>query len=428
MGFASANPRKRATSRWPFSSRGTPGARRCLSRVRPFCALRSRLRRRTLGLSVALAAPMVVGCAHARGPSSAAASRGGESASEIERAEAALAADDGARAVALFRRVLEAEDLDDAQRLRVYPGLARAYESVGDFEQAIRSYTGALELPLPAVDLVRAELLARMGAAQAELERWEDSEATLVAAYGALEADALPSTRVELLARRAYAQFSSGALEPCLATLDEAEAVYARAQAEDTERFSTFYFVGMMRFYRAAVLHARFRAIEVSLPETQMAKDFEAKLALLTQAQDAYNATIETKHVYWVSAAGFQLGHLFEEFYDALMHAPVPEWLDESQRRVYYEELKAQLRPVVNKAIWVFEKNLEASRRLGYETEFTQETEAALARLQELLLASDVGLGEPHPELAPLGDASARAPEAASAVEDALFLPEPTPL
>src|SRR5690606_24763238 len=97
---------------------------------------------------------------------------------------------------------------------------------------------------------------------------------------------------------------------------------------------------------------------------------------------------------------GFQLGSLFEEFYDAMMYAPVPDWLDDSQRRTYYRELEERLRPVVDKAVWVFEKNLEAARKLGYDNEFIDRTELALAHLQAVLLGRG-DPGTPVPRLAP---------------------------
>ncbi|MCY1012122.1 hypothetical protein OV079_42560 [Nannocystis pusilla] len=117
-----------------------------------------------------------------------------------------------------------------------------------------------------------------------------------------------------------------------------------------------------------------------------------------------------------------------------MMHAPVPDWLDDKQRQVYYEELKSQLRPVVNKAIWVFEKNLATARRLGYESEFTAQTEAKLSELQAVLLAGDTTLGKPHPPLAPEARPEIGAGEIASAagepspVDRKLFVPELTPL
>jgi len=120
-----------------------------------------------------------------------------------------------------------------------------------------------------------------------------------------------------------------------------------------------------------------------------MAKAFKRKLELLDQAQDAYNHTIEARHMFWVSASGYQLGSLFAEFYDAIMIAPVPEYLDDRQRTIYYEELKKQLRPVIDKAVWVFEKNLETARRLGYESDFVDATEEKLGHLQSVLLSDE---------------------------------------
>jgi hypothetical protein len=113
----------------------------------------------------------------------------------------------------------------------------------------------------------------------------------------------------------------------------------------------------------------------------------------------------------------------------------VPEWLDARQREVYFEELKKQLRPVVTKAIWVFEKNLETARRLGYESEFIEQTEEKLGHLQAVMLSDDVTLGQPHPRLARDADADADAAsdappaaDAASAADRKLFVPRPTPL
>ena len=206
-------------------------------------------------------------------------------------------------------------------------------------------------------------------------------------------------------------------------------------RAQHEERLPDYFFVGMARFYRAAVIHRRFRAAPIRLPETRMADDFEKKLALLISAQEAYNDTIRAKHVYWVSAAGLQLGSLFEEFYDALMVAPVPEWLNDGQRKEYYETLKLQLRPVVNKAIWVFEKNLETATRLGYDNRFVEETEEKLARLQGVLLSGDTAIGKPTAPLSDLaGDRAAIEPAGpwgrSRADSDARqrFLPVQTPL
>lgn len=362
-------------------------------------------------------------------PAGQASGRVADPAAVLAEAEAALSADDGARAVALLGRVLQHEaTLSPEQVASAWMSLARAHEKLRDCLAAIRAYETYLSRFPEGEHVLVAR--ARRGACEAELERWEESAATFHAIAELPEQ--LPSVQVEALAREGYALYMLDRLEQADARLAQADAIYEQAVAEQTERFSSYYFIGMARFYRAAILHRQFRDVEIRLPEAVMEEGFKAKLELLTRAQDAYNHTIKAKHMFWVSAAGFQLGHLFSELYDALMYAPVPEWLDERQREVYFEELKAQLRPVVTKAIWVFEKNLETARRLGYDNDFIQRTEAKLGHLQAVMLSEDATLGHPNQRLAREDDEQAvDAPAAAgdgTASDRKLFVPRPTAL
>jgi tetratricopeptide (TPR) repeat protein len=278
----------------------------------------------------------------------------------------------------------------------------------------------------------RITALIRRGACQAELEQWDASAASFAEVEAA--PDQLPSTRIEALARQGYAMFMLDRFADADALLVRADEIYEKAMADGSERFASYYFVGMARFYRGAIVHRRFRDVEIRMPEDAMAKTFKQKLELLERAQDAYNHAIKARHMFWVSAAGFQLGHLFGEFYDAIMYAPVPEWLDDRQRTVYYEELKKQLRPVIDKAVWVFEKNLETARRLGYESEFIDATEHKLGQLQSVLLSDDATLGRPHERLTPPPPQELSPPPQAGdstdrpAAERKLFVPRPTPL
>ena len=339
----------------------------------------------------------------------------------LAEAEAALAAGEAARAVALFAAFL-ATDPDPASARQAYPGLARAHEQLGDCAAAIRAYD---EYLARFGDTAGTDVHAARGACNAELEQWQASADDFAAAFAHAT---LPSLQVETLTRLGFALFQLGDLEAAEPLLRRADEIFLAAQEARRERFTTYYFVGMARFYRAAIHHRNFREVPVRLPEKVMAEDFARKLALLERAQAGYNATIKAKHMFWVSAAGYQLGALFEEFYDAMMHAPVPEWLDANQRQAYYETLKSQLRPVVNKAIWVFETNLETARKLGYDSEFVAKTEAKLSELQSVLLAGDTTLGRPHPRLAPEARQEPGADAEQAPVDRKLFVPEPTPL
>ncbi len=345
----------------------------------------------------------------------------------LAEAESALAADEAARAVALFGRVLLSEQLSPEQAGPAWIGLAQAHEKLRDCIAAIRAYETYLDRFPQGEHAVVAQ--ARRGACEAEMARWEESAATFRAI--AERPDQLPSVQVEALAREGYALFMLDRLEQADARLAQADRIYEQAVAEQTERFSNYYFIGMARFYRAAILHRRFRDVRIELPQKAMEAAFKAKLDLLVEAQEAYNHTIGAKHMFWVSASGFQLGHLFSELYDALMYAPVPEWLDDHQREIYFEELKKQLRPVVTKAIWVFEKNLETARTMGYENDFIARTEAKLGHLQAVLLSEDATLGQPHGRLVRAGDEAIDAPQVegdGTASDRKLFVPRPTAL
>jgi hypothetical protein len=272
----------------------------------------------------------------------------------------------------------------------------------------------------------------RLAACEAELERWEASAASYAKVSAAK--NQLPSVYIEALARQGYALFNLDRQGEADAVLAAADDVFDKAQAEQSERFSTYYFVGMARFYRAAILHWKFRDVEFSSGQSkaQLEKAFYRKMELLSLAQDAYYHAIRAKHMFWVSASGYQLGRLFGEFYDAVMYAPVPSWLNDHQRVVYFEELKKQSRPVIEKAIWQLERNLDAARRLGYESPFVELTEAKLTHLRGVLLSGDSLFGKPHPRLVPelaedIGPQGGDETEL-SAVDRELFVPLPTPL
>ncbi len=332
-----------------------------------------------------------------------------------------------ARAAATFRRALEGAR--GAELRQSYLGLAAALEALRECEGVVSALSSFLRA-FPE-DAAAPDALMRRGACQAELGDWEASAESYAKARRRAGPEMLPSVQVETFAREGFARFTAGDLDGALRVLEAGEEAYQAGK--DRERFASYYFVGMMRFYRAAVWHRRFRDLPIRSARRLMEADFARKVELLTRAQEGYRDTIRAKHMFWVSAAGFQMGQLFAEFYDAMMYAPVPSWLGPKEREIYYEELRRQLRPALEKAIWVFEKNLEAARRLGYESTFVARTQEKLAHLRAVVLAGQGHMGEPSPRLAPevtapVGPAGVEEGGVRSVAERKLFVPVPTPL
>ena len=91
----------------------------------------------------------------------------------------------------------------------------------------------------------------------------------------------------------------------------------------------------------------------------------------------------------WASASGYQVGSLYEEFYDAFIHAPIPPELlgeaNQEKREVYYEELRKRIRILLEKSLRTHEQNLMMMERLGVQNEWRDKSKLAFAKLQKLL-------------------------------------------
>ena len=93
------------------------------------------------------------------------------------------------------------------------------------------------------------------------------------------------------------------------------------------------------------------------------------------------------QHPDWAVVAGFRLGALYETMYDDMLAAEVPSELTPEEVAIYEEELRSKVRPLLVRAIDIYERNLRLGQRFGKRDDWMQKTEASLTRLQELLRA-----------------------------------------
>jgi len=296
----------------------------------------------------------------------------------FDQAGAALGEKRFDEAVALYTKLLQSFPDSRYARPSLY-NRGLAFIGKRDFPPAIDSFrelVGKYPEHLDAKDA-----LFQLGACLAEMGNWPSSAE--VFAQLLERKDLSSDDRIEAIARRGYAQFN-------LNDFDTAEKSFRSALAfqksvENEERLGTDFYVAFSQYHLGQVFHHRFRAVRLRLPEQQMEKDLDEKARLLLTAQRAYIDTIKLGNPAWASAAGFQVGSLYEELYDAFMHAPIPPELKGEAREVYVEELQNKIRVLLEKSLRWQRENLLMIERLGVNTDWAEKSKFAYAKVLQLL-------------------------------------------
>ena len=258
-----------------------------------------------------------------------------------------------------------------------------AFEGKRDWQTAIARFQRLVTEHEGSQDAKDAQF--QIGAAYAEMGNWPTS-ATIFAQI--LERkDLTADDKIEALARRGFAQFQLKDLDTSERTFSSA--VYFFRSIEKEERLQTDFYLGLVRYHLGQIPHERFRAIPLRLPERQMAVDMENKAHELLVAQRLYIETIKLGNPQWAAASGYQIGSLYEEFYDAFVHAPIPPELigaaNLEKREVYYDELRKKIRILLEKSVRTHEQNLLMLERLGVQNEWRDKSKLAFAKLQRML-------------------------------------------
>lgn len=296
----------------------------------------------------------------------------------FERAGAALSSNQLDDAIRLYDRLLTTFPASSFARPGLYnQGLA--FRDKKDWNKAVESFQ-KLANQYPTHGDAK-DALFQLGACYAELENWPSSGEVFARLLD--RTDLTSDDRIEALARRGFAQLN-------LADLDTAEktfwAVHAyKHRIEKEERLQTDFFLAFSHYNLGQISHKRFNTQPLRLPEKQMDRDLEQKASLLLQSQRYYIETIKYGNPRWASAAGFQVGSLYEEMYDAFMGAPIPPELDQERREIYQDELRKKVKVLLQKALRWQRENLLMMERFGVDTDWAEKSRLAYAKLARLI-------------------------------------------
>jgi len=281
-------------------------------------------------------------------------------------------------AIRLYAKLLKSFPESTYARPALYNlGLAQIDEK--DWAAAVDSFKALIEKYPSHADA--KDSLFQLGACHAEQGNWPASAEVFARVLD--RKDLTADDRIEAIARRGFAQFN-------LNDLDAAEKTFRAAMTykqsiEKEERLATDFYLAFSQYHLGQIFHSRFRKVALRMPETQLDRDLEEKASLLLTAQRAYIDTIKFGNPAWASAAGFQVGSLYEELYDAFVNVPIPPELSGEARGVYQEELQKKIRILLEKSLRWQRENLLMIERLGVTTDWAAKSKLAYAKLLKML-------------------------------------------
>ena len=358
-------------------------------------------------LELAVAAALLVGCGAAGGQ----AGRedgvvGGATPEErLEMDPMLLRAGPGAEgaidAGELFERALA------AQKARRYEEAARHYEAIVRYFGDSRYYVPALYN----LGLSQEELGAHEEASRAyrriitEKPRQEDAKDAYFRLAAVLEkldehprivplmtevllrGDVEHFDRVEAHVRRANALLATGEAQEAESGFRTVLELNERAPARQRLESSSHY-LAQAHFGLGRAVHQQVNALKLVLPTERMGADLDEKARLLLRSQAHYLRTLSLRHPQWSIAAGFMIGKLYEDFYIDILAAEIPDDLSREAVALYFGELRDKIRPLMERAVEVYEKNLHFTRKMGLDesnSEWTRATSQQLARIKAYL-------------------------------------------
>lgn len=324
--------------------------------------------------------------------------------------EAAYAAEDYAKAARYFDRLADFFPDSPHRRPALY-NAGLAHERLKQWEDAYMRFSELSDPEKGTGDALDAAF--RVAETLYHLDRHEEC-ASMLAVIAARE-DLDMNKRVEAQVQNGVCILETGQTEKAESSLRKALSMYnGLADKDEVDD----YFPAQAQFFLGEIYRMNYELIVLDpLKGTdQLAKDLEYKAELLLSAQGHYLRAIRIGNGYWATAAGSQIGMLYENLYDHMVNAPVPPELNAEEAEVYRQELRKKIRILITKAINVYERTLEAAERIGAQNTFVDRTRESLKKMKDLLLAD--ARRDEEESAASSGEASsvpASAPTSASA-------------
>jgi tetratricopeptide (TPR) repeat protein len=307
----------------------------------------------------------------------------------------AFAAGDFKQAARYFGRLVDFHPQSKHRNEALY-NAGLSHQRLKEWEEAYHRFSELADAAKGQGDALEAAF--RVAETQYHLERF--GEAAKVLATLASRKDIPVGRRMEARVQQGVCELEQGQSEQAEATLRKAlsdyEAISDKDEVEDYFPAQAHFFIG--EIYR---LHYESVKLEPAKGTDKLAEDLNYKAELLLSAQGHYLRSIRVGNGYWATAAGAQIGAMYENLYEHMVHTPAPPELDAEEAQVYRQELRKKIRVLLTKSINIYERTLEAAERIGSQNAFVDRTRESLRKVRELLLADAESEQDAEPPPAP---------------------------
>jgi tetratricopeptide (TPR) repeat protein len=235
----------------------------------------------------------------------------------------------------------------------------------------------------------------RLAAVLAEVEQFAEAASALEKVLA--RDDLTVESRLEALARLGYARLEMRDFAGAEEILRSAVAYHRDMQGK--QRIEGTYFVAMAQYYLGEIPHRQFLALPLRYPEQQMTRDLDQKSQLFLLARDRFIKTVDYKDPQWATAAVFQVGRMYREFWDAWMAVPIPAELDAAGAKEYVRQMNAepQLKKLLEKSLLFHERNQTMAESARVSTFWSERS------IEEAQLVRDIMVRQGKGDLVPPG-------------------------
>lgn len=139
--------------------------------------------------------------------------------------------------------------------------------------------------------------------------------------------------------------------------------------------------------YRLGLLAAeRMRDAPLDAVETEVAREqLVQKARRFSEAFEALAGALRGGSPYWAVAAGYEVGRMYLDVFDALVEAPLPAEMLPDQEEAYLAIVRARTRILLANALAAWEENLLRAERTGVRGPAVDATAAGIDRVRGIV-------------------------------------------